>query len=194
MNKNMFGRLVLAGALVFGAVSASHATTLDFTAFPFGAQGTTVLNLPEATVTGFGDDLFVGDTVPNSICSLTSGFTCEADLKIDFVSDVSNLVFDANGFDPGDFIAVTAYNSANVGIGSFNITANGSYGFGALAGISWVFFDDSSTGAGMSYANFTFDQGSVAVPEPNSLALLLLGIAGLGLALRFGRRAVARSE
>ncbi|MGH8214205.1 MAG: PEP-CTERM sorting domain-containing protein [Rhodanobacteraceae bacterium] len=192
--KNRFYRLVLAGTLVFGAVSAAHATTLDFTAFPFGYQGTTVLNLPEATVTGSGTDLFVGSgDLSNSICSISGG-SCEADLRIDFASDVSSLVFDVGGYGVGDFVSVTAYNSADIGIGNFDITGGGSYGFGGLAGISWIYFADSSTNSGVSYGNITFDQGNVAVPEPGTLPLLLLGIVGLGLALRLGRRPAARAE
>lgn len=189
MNKLTFSAPLVACLLAFGAMPAAHATMLDFTTFPFGNQGTTTLTLPEASVTGYSDDLYVGDTVSNSICSI-AGTSCDADLEIDFVNDVSNLVFDANGFNTGDFVTVTAYDAGNVSIGTFNITADGSFGFGALAGISWVYFDDSSTGAGLSFANITFDESrGTAVPEPNALALALFGLVGIGLALTRRRRA-----
>lgn len=187
MSKFTFYRLMVAGMLLFGMASATQATTLDFTTFPSGYQGTTSLTLPQATVTGFGTNLYVGANTTNSICSI-SGATCEADFKIDFLNNISNLTFNSLGYDRGDSVLVTAYNSANVGIGSFTVAANGAFGFGALAGIRSLYFDDSSTGAGLAFADFTFDQGNVAVAEPNTLPLLLLGLMGIGFAVVRRRR------
>jgi hypothetical protein len=200
MNTKLFCQLFLAGALVAGAVPASHATTLDFTVFSIGHQGTTVLHLPQATVTGLGDDLQIGTAytgidglthlVPNAVCSLNfdsySFGTCDTDLKIAFVDDVSNLTFDVYGFNPTDFVRVTAYNSADVAIGAFDISDHdGSYGFGALSGIRWLYFDDSSDlRGGVAYANITFDVRTATVSEPAALGMMTLGLALLAILYR----------
>lgn len=192
--KTLFG-WIAAGALALGTASAANADTLDFLQFHAGGQGTTSLNLPgQATVTGFGSNLFVGaGAMPNSICSVAIvdfRDTCQADLKIHFLNDISNLLFDANRFNPGDHVTVTAYNNANTSIGSFDITSGGSWGFGALRGISWVMFDDMTVGdgGGLAFGNITYDL--VGVPEPGGLPLLLLGLGLVGVALvRRGQKA-----
>jgi hypothetical protein len=176
----------VAAVLALAAPAAAPAATLDFTVFPAGSQASNVLNLPEATVTGLGDTLFVGSSFgPNRVCSIIGGY-CEADMEVAFAGTVSNLAFDASGYHPGDFIKVSAFDSMDNLLASFDIAANGDFGFGTLGGISRIFFDNSSTGAGMFYGNFRFDQQqqSTAVPLPASLILLASAFGATGLFLR----------
>lgn len=175
-------RMLTAGVLALSVSSAAGAATLDFSGLTPGAQGSTVLILPEATITSFGDDIFVGAAgIASEICAFNSGpYNCEADLEVDFNSLVSNLNFDVSGYDAGDLVTATAYDALDNVIGSFNISANGSYGFGALADISRVFFDDQSSGAGMAYDNFEFSP----VPLPAALPLLIGALGAMGFATR----------
>lgn len=181
-------RSLLAAALALGVASAASAATLDFTAYPAGFQGTTVLNLPEATVTSLADDLYRGaGGIPDSICSISGGI-CTGDMRIEFTTDVSNLSFVAGGFAPGDFVAVSAFDGNNDLLGSIDIAAEGAFGFGALGGIRALFFADSSSAAGLTFGDFSFDQedGGTGVPLPATLPLLFAGLVG--------RRLIARTR
>lgn len=175
------GVAVAAFACVVSA--GAPAATLDFTAFGPGFQGTTVLNLPEATVTGFGTDLFIGGGgIVNSICSIDFP-TCQADLEITFMSEVSNLSFDVGGFNAGDFVAVSAFDTTGNLLGTFNVNSDGSVGFGGLGGIGRIFFDDSSMGGGgAAYGNFSFDQNGAVIPLP-AAGWFLLSATGALLAM-----------
>lgn len=202
MNTRLFGQLLLAGALVAGAASVSHATTLDFTVFPGGLRGATVLHLSQATVTSLGDDFYIGSAymgsdglaypVPNAVCAVNfdshSYGNCDTDFKITFIGDVSNLSFNTFGFVPGDFTRVTAYNSANIAIGTFDITDDGTYGFDSLSGIRWVYFDDSSTQFGGFYANIAFNEETGTVAEPATLGMMAAGLALLAAMCRRRRQ------
>ena len=54
---------------------------------------------------------------------------------------------------------------------------------------NWTFVNVFGTGGGLSHVNLYGIEGTTPVPEPASVALLLLGIAGVGAAAR-RRRAV----
>ncbi|MCH2241697.1 MAG: PEP-CTERM sorting domain-containing protein [Aquabacterium sp.] len=164
--------------------SAASADTLNFDALPAGELGSTVLNLPQATITGAGTDLynlksfyFVGQG--GAICSF-SGSDCEADLTIDFAAPVSGLTFETVGYDSGDSVTIRIYAGATL-LGSDTVTSNRMVDFSAYSGITRVFFDDNSTGAGYGYGKFSF---TAAVPEPQTYALMLAGLATLGWVAR----------
>ena len=64
------GRYISISLLILVALAFdANGATLDFSVFPQGYQGTTTLTLPEATITGYGTDLYVGAA---GIAKLTS--------------------------------------------------------------------------------------------------------------------------
>jgi len=185
----------LLAAMAAGLIApAASATTLTLDAFGSGFFGNTVAVAPEATLTSFGSNLFFGGAyfgAPGSFCAI-SGTTCDADLEISFVAPVANLTFDVGGWDPGDFVALSIFGLGDVLSGSLNIVSNivgldlSSYGT-----ITRLFFDDSSTAAGIGYANFSFDlaRDSAPIPLPAAGWLLLGGLGVLAAAKRRRRTA-----
>lgn len=165
--------------------SAASADTLNFDALPAAQLGSTVLNLPQATITGAGTDLYNLKSAyfggqGGAICSLTGFFTCEADLTIDFTAPVSDLTFETVGYDSGDSVTIRIYAGATL-LGSDTVTSDRLVDFSAYSGVTRLFFDDSSTGAGYGYGKFSF---TAAVPEPQTYALMLAGLATLGWVAR----------
>jgi hypothetical protein len=164
------------------ACSAS-ATVIDLTTLAHGNSGTPSLTLPEATITNIsGGNLFIGKIgLTQSVCAVDpQGLTCEQDLKIDFNYLVNDLSFHVGGRGPRDFVTAYIYDISNTLISSLDILSDGIFDFAGASNISTVIFDDQSTGSnGVSYSSISFNAASV--PEPSSIALLGLGIAGLGL-------------
>lgn len=172
--------LALAAALLS---PATRADTLDFDAVAGGALDTTVLSLPQATITAAGTTLynlkqfyFVG--AGGAICSISSSGLCDSDLSIDFTAPVSGLTFRTDGYHPGDSVTVYAYAGATL-LGTDTVTSNRLVDLSAYSGITRLFLDDSSTAAGYGYGAFSF---TTAVPEPQTYALMLAGLAALGAA------------
>ncbi|MBP7002034.1 VPLPA-CTERM sorting domain-containing protein [Amaricoccus sp.] len=170
----------VAVALTIGAPAG--AATLDFSGLPLGRLGDPVLVLSNATLTSGGDDLF--NIAGQGICAFNLAFNCEADLDIDFDSEVSDLSFQANGFNAGDFVLAQAFSATNALLGAIEIEADGVFSFGALGGISRLLLADSSTGAGYSWNNFQFNETAAPVPLPAALPLMLGGMAAAGAFLR----------
>ncbi len=182
---------VLALALV-GLISApATAATLNFT--EVGASGIvplTVINLSNATLTSFGDDMFIGS--PGSfgeanglgiVCASPVGSAnCEEDLQIDFNTAVSGLTFSGFGASSGDSVTVSAYLGAAL-LGSLVVTTNAAVDFSGFGSIDRLFFADASTAAGIGWGDFSFREQRV-IPEPGMLALVGLGLAGLGASRR----------
>lgn len=154
------------------------ANTLDF----LGEGGseylrTTTLELSNATVTSFGTDFFAGQ-FGNDICAISS-YSCAADLGITFDNEIENLSFSVGGWQLGDFVSESLYDSIGGLITDFNITSNGLFDLSEYSGIKSIFFNDTSFASGVAYGDFQFDEIS-AVPLP--AAAWLFGTALLGLA------------
>lgn len=179
--------VIFSTALALCAASAS-AATLDFT--ELGAGPTvlgpesvlgTIASVTGATLTSGGSGFLVTSVFPNSICALS--VNCANDLTIDFTDLVSGITFDVFGFQAGDgvnvFDAVTVFiYGLNGLLGTVDITGNGPVNLSAFTGVDYLFFDDSSTFAGVAYGNVTYTVAA-PVPLPASLSLLLLGFGAL---------------
>jgi len=180
----MKNKLLALLALACFGIGAAQADTLNFDAIGTGDLHTTTFAMPNATVTGFGDSLYnvngSGYPAGGTICSLTTAFTCEADLQIDFNSAVSDLTFQSYGYDTGDLVTINAYAGGSL-LDSVDVASNMLIDFSSFSGITRLHFDDSSTGAGYSFGDFSF---VAAVPEPETWALLLGGLGLVGLMAR----------
>jgi hypothetical protein len=180
--KAKFFTTLLASMTLGGSVAAA---TIDTSALGSGFLGDTVAVTPEAVITSSGTDFFFGgaDSRSDSFCAI-SGSSCEADMLIEFVGLVENLTFVVAGADEGDFIEVFARDAYGATLGSVTQADVGGLvdlsGFGPLASI---FIDDSSSGSGFGYAEFSFDFVTT-VPLPASGVLLLAALAGTGLIRR----------
>lgn len=182
MKKILIGSI---GLMAMTSVSLTQAASLDFTGLGFNAINVLQVSVPGATVDSLGDGFFVNQFDQfgtGSICGL-SGNSCEADFRITFTSAVSNLMFRTFGADPGDSVTITAFNGAT-SLGSTVVTTDTVVNLAALGSITSVFFDDSSSAAGIGYANFTFDPGTTVVPLPASLPLLAAGLGIFGFLRR----------
>lgn len=174
-------------SLALGATAAS-AGSLDFTALGSGTVSSSTALLPEATLTSGADAFFVGANSTNSICALsTSAFNCSNDLTVEFTSSVANISFNVEGWQSGDRIDVTLFDSMSNVLETTTILANGVFTFSSQ-GVTRMFLDDSSTAFGVSYADWSFDDTTSPIPLPAGLPLLLSTLGGLGLVARRRRK------
>lgn len=181
MHKFSFAALI---AVVFVVLTGSvNAATFDFTGLG-GTQAGDTVALPNGTFTGLEGRIFA--TGPDSfsptgtVCALDAvSFNCEADMRLDFTSAVANLTFEAFTFDQGDSATVSIFSGLTL-LSSIILTANGVLDFSAFGGITSVLFDDSSSGAGFQYGNFSFDVSPV--PVPAALPLFAAALGGMGFA------------
>ena len=179
-------KVFAAGCVIALASSVSvSAATLDFS----GVQGFNgnPLILSNATINNLsGGTVLVGPSAAgeaDGFCFLLGG-SCESDGEIVFNSAVSNLKFDADGFNTGDSTTITAFNGVT-SLGSIVATANGNLDFSAFGLITRLFFDDNSTGAGFGFSTFDFNgSNGGTTPLPASLPLFVAGLGTLGLLVR----------
>jgi len=195
-------------ALAIAAVPAV-ADTINFG--QFGSEGTSVANGASGvtvggvdfTVTGPGSGFYIYDESPAGGWNgqFVSGTPLLYDdgasgaIDINFVTPISSITGIAlqdNYF--GAYTAtMTAYNASDVELGSVTYSSNNEgVGSGPIptfdfssAGISEIVFTSTNDGIGAALG------GVGGVPEPATWALMLTGFAGLGAAMRFGRRKAA---
>jgi hypothetical protein len=203
-----FAILVAAASGLALAASAASADTINFS--QFGSTGTTLANAVFGTtvggvdfeISGPGNGLIVeqeGDgwagNFPDNNYLLFDNWTPGA-ITINFaapLSNISKIGLEDNGY--GAFSAtLTAYNIDGLVIGSQTISANSADLPGTLPGFDFsapgiyevvITSTDDSQGAGLGSTLIA------SVPEPATWALMLVGFAGLGAALRANRRSAA---
>lgn len=174
-----FKTSLVAVSVMFGLAGAAQAETLDFGGLGLGDAGT-VVNLGNVTLTattlgGFA----VPDPAANGICFTNAAkSSCEGDGILDFNYAVDSLSFELAVFNPGDSVVISAFNGATMVTESL-FEANATFDLSSFGTITRLVFDDSSTGAGFAYQNFSFERVA-AVPLPAGMGLLAgaLGVAG----------------
>jgi len=188
MTKIRIMYLALLGALL--SPIYAYADTIDFTEIgSTGIVSGTVFNLSNVTLTSFGDDMFVG--APGAygesnnlgiICASPVGSSnCEEDLQIDFLSLATDLMLSSFAASQGDSVEISGYNGATL-VGSLVVTTDGMFDLSSWGALDRLYFADSSSANGIGWGDFAFNTASV--PEPGTLALFGLGLAGLGLGRR----------
>ena len=173
---------ILGAAIILVASMPARAATFDFSGFTGVQPGNTAV-LPEGTFTSLDDGLFVDGVTEyysptGSLCALNAIGNCQADLELAFNGLASNLQFEAFGADPGDENSVTIFSGLTL-LQTIVITADGIVDFTGFSNITSVLFDDSSTGGGFEFGNFTFDLTPVPLPAALPLFAATLGVAGV---------------
>ena len=180
MRNNSIRLLIVMFGVTFSA--GASADVIDFSVFGFGDTGLTTLVTPQATFNSFGGNFFVGAAgVDDEICALTSG-NCQTDFEAIFNGVANNLSIVLSGWNSGDFTDISAYGLGGVLLGTITGSADGLIDLSGFANIARLAIDDRSTGAGFGYGEWTLDLS--AVPEPGTLALLGIGLLGMGMARR----------
>ena len=178
-------KFILLALLAIFISNPAHSIVLDFSSFSSGDTGLSTVTNEDATFSVTGGTVFIygpgdfGNFDNGGICALSSG-NCETDWSLTFDNTVTNFSFEAAVYNPVDSVLVEAFNGAT-SLGSISVGANGLYGFGG-AMITSLTFDDSSTGAGFGFGDFSYDR--VGVPEPGTLAIMAIGLLGLGFTRR----------
>lgn len=192
MRKSLLGTTA-AICLAFAATPALASTTIDFETTAGGSPtvtGTSVANDYASLGLTFTDARYFqcGGGCPSpseghfiSGANVTSGFSVVVNGTTDVFSfeNVSNSSGSAAAFDLFGTLLQTLNFSAYPGTNSFSVT-----------GIHSVVF---STNSAFGVDNFTFNAVNGGVPEPATWAMMLIGFAGIGYAMRRQPKAIARA-
>lgn len=190
--KNSIKKLLLAASILGLTSTVASAAVLDFTEVTPGYQGSSVVNLSNATISTIGAEIYVfqqESTPPfgptGGFCGVTtlSGLDCATVDVIDFSfsTSISNLMFQTAQQDTGDQASASIYAGANL-LTTINISTNMLVDFTGYSGVTSLIINDlASTERGFAYGDFTF----TVVPIPAAAWLFGSGLLGLvGIARR----------
>lgn len=185
--------------LLFAAATTANATVIDFTSTPTGSQANGYTLSGVQFFDTMGSDINVQDYGHQSDGNALGVFSDDVSLlKMVFAGVSNNLSLDFGNDDsgwtnPGDLAMLTLFLNGNV-VGSTTVAMNRDDVMNQTIGVWGVNFDEALFGyVDASFNaiglieivdNITFDAGQVNVPESGSIALLLVGLLGLGLSRR----------
>ena len=200
----------LCAALCFSGVATSaSATTIDFENY---IDPTNVVTLTEsgATFSGIGTTTGLeisaytnvsatgwGTAGPMILCGRSSPEYCGGSFEVEFAQAVSDLQFYFTADDSADSeLSVEAF-LAGMSLGVFTFGGDGDPFTAHLADLSGLGLIDrievttpSDDPIGYAYDDFSF---AVAVPEPGTWAMMLLGFGAVGLTMRKRQRSLQRA-
>ena len=174
-------------------VSAANAspTVIGFEDFgPVGVSGPTVTNqYPDVLFSSTGSNVNIVSTQPgigagdNFLCTGNPGINCTGETILTFDNPVSGVSFLAVGSNNSGVQALVDIFVNGAFAATNNIVVSGVFNtpdlvdLSAFNDVTSIRIHDITDGGGLGWDNFTF---TTAVPEPETYAMLLLGLGLLG--------------
>jgi hypothetical protein len=126
----------------------------------------------------------------NFLCTATSTINCTGETVLDFSSAVSGVSFLAAGDDNQGVTAKVDVFVNGLLAGTEDVVTDGIFNttqlvnLASYSNVTRVRIHSITDGGGLGWDNFSFTVGSNTVPEPQTAALVLAALAGLGVARR----------
>jgi hypothetical protein len=189
--KNILIKMLGAGLLTATA-GIANATIIDFEGFNDGDAIGTIGDVTFSSTGGVEIFAFGGDFASSGVNTIAGdNYGFNDDLYVDFLNGVSDLSFYSGGDDnSGQQAQINVFTGGSYAatlalLGDGNANTVDWHDLSAYANITRIEIFNVTDTAGLVYDDFEF----VSVPEPATVALFLMGLAGIRLSRKKGIQA-----